>query len=121
MREIGAVNKTLLATVLLSSAMLMYGCKAPSHPDDKNAVYQALNQNKIYSIAVAQDRDKGVITLSGIVGNNASKEQAQTIAQNAAPGYSIENNIRVENAGLTNLAKPSTTPQKDEKDKTPNK
>ena len=117
MRHIDSLDKALLATVLLTSASLFYGCNSATHPDDKDAVYQSLDHSKLYSVVVSQDRDKGVITLKGIVGSDDSKTQAQQLAQKAAPGYTVDNQIRVDNAGLSDLAKPGTSPEKAEKAK----
>ena len=83
-------------------------CHNSSHPDDKQAVYSALTSSNLASVMVEQDRDKGVIKLTGVVGSADNKSRAEQVAQQSAPGYTIQNDIRVEDAGLTGMAKPGT-------------
>ncbi len=54
---------------------------------------------------VSQNRHSGVITLSGIVGSPDRKAQAESLAAQSAPGYTITNNLRVDNADLEGLEK----------------
>jgi hypothetical protein len=82
-------------------------CHNNAHPDDKQAVYSALTSNDLASVIVDQDQGKGVIKLSGVVGSDASKTRAQQVAQQAAPGYTIDNQIKVDNAGLMGMAQPA--------------
>jgi hyperosmotically inducible protein len=52
----------------LLTAFLLVGCnRAAEHPDVKDAVNSAMTQNGLGVVKVSQDRDKGVITLSGDV------------------------------------------------------
>ena len=105
------LRSTSTHIVLASSlfcAMGLAGCQA-KHPDDKAAVYSALDKNLLDSVVVDQDREKGLITLTGIVGSEQSKAQAQTIAQNAAPGYTIQNNLSVNDSGMMKNANPKDT------------
>jgi hyperosmotically inducible protein len=83
------------AAVLLSSAMVIAGCNKASHPDEKAAVNNSLNSNNLSAVSVSQDRDKGVITLSGNVDSTDAKTQAETLAKQAAPDYTIANEIGV--------------------------
>jgi osmotically-inducible protein OsmY len=91
-----------LGTGMLAGLLALAGCHN-GHPDDKMAVYNALNSHDLASVEVYQDRDGGVITLRGIVGSAESKARAVSIAQQAAPGYTIRDQMRVEAAGLQNL------------------
>jgi hypothetical protein len=81
-------------------------CHTASHPDDKQAVYSTLDQNDLASVIVDQDRGNGVIKLSGIVGSQSRKDHAQQLAQQAAPGYTIDNQLKVDQSGVLNA--PST-------------
>src|SRR5208337_3147561 len=70
----------------------------------KGAVVNSLKSNNISSVDVSQNRDKGIITLTGKVGTDDAKQQAASLAQQAAPDYTIANEIGVrppeaENAG----------------------
>ncbi len=90
------------AAVLLSSARVIAGCNKASHPDEKAAVNNSLNSNNLSAVSVSQDRDKGVITLSGNVDSADAKSQAETLAMSAAPDYTIANEIGVRPAQAAN-------------------
>lgn len=84
------------AGALLAGAMMIAGCHTnASHPDDKDAVTNALKQNQLGNLDVSQDRDKGVITLTGKVDTEQQKDLAANLAEGAAPGYTIANEVGV--------------------------
>lgn len=84
------------AGVILAGAMTLAGCHTnATHPDDKDAVNSALKQNNLGNLDVSQDRDKGVITLTGKVDTDQQKDLAANLAQGAAPGYTIANEVGV--------------------------
>jgi len=93
-----------LGAVLVVGLLALPGCQN-GHPDDKQAVYNALNQHALSSIDVFQDRRNGELTLRGIVASPDLKASAETLAQQAAPGYTIKNQIQVQSAGLEDLEK----------------
>ncbi|HEY3707252.1 MAG TPA: hypothetical protein VGL22_19480 [Terracidiphilus sp.] len=82
-------------------------CRTNTHPDNKQAVFDALTSHDLASVMVDQDQGKGIIKLTGVVGSPDRKDSAQQVAQQAAPGYTIDNQIRVEDIGLTSTAQPS--------------
>ncbi len=82
------------AAVLLGGAMVIAGCNK-SHPDEKSAVSNSLNSNNLSIVSVSQDRDKGVMTLSGNVDTDDAKSRAESLARQAAPDYTIANEIGV--------------------------
>lgn len=90
----------LNSSALLVCTLALSGCHGSQHPDDRMAVYNALDKNDLRSVTVAQDRDAGTITLSGVVGSMSSRQQAENIARNAAPGYQIADKIQVQSTGL---------------------
>jgi hyperosmotically inducible protein len=90
----------LFASGALLAATLATGCRGGNHPEVKLAVYNTLDQNDLRSVTVTEDRSAGVITLSGIVGADDRKQRAEQLAQQAAPGYSIVDRIKVDDAGL---------------------
>lgn len=93
-----------LGAIMLVGLLALVGCQS-EHPDVKQAVYSALNQHDMASVEVFQDRRKGEITLRGIVGSRDQKTQAETVAQQAAPGYTIKDQIGVESAGIEGMEK----------------
>jgi hyperosmotically inducible periplasmic protein len=100
------------ASVLLACALALSGCHTGSHPDGQKAVYNNLDKSELRSITVHQDRGSGVITLTGIVGSNQRKSQAEEIARQAAPGYSIRNNLQVDSSGLQGMVKQAVAKSK---------
>ena len=94
-----SVAATLLAASLLVAGC-MTGCMRSGHPDVKLAVYNALDEHDLRSVTVSEDRQAGVITLSGIVGANDRRQSAEQLAHQNAPGYSIVNRIQVDSARL---------------------
>jgi hyperosmotically inducible periplasmic protein len=93
-----------LGAILFVGLLAMAGCEN-EHPDDKQAVYDALHGHDLSTIDVFQDRRKGEITLRGIVAGPDLKTRAEAITQQAAPGYTIKNQIQVQSAGLEDLEK----------------
>ncbi|MEO6964944.1 MAG: BON domain-containing protein [Acidobacteriaceae bacterium] len=92
----------------LAAGLMVAGCSSnPKYPDSKDAVNNSLTQNSLGSIHVSQDRDKGVITLTGTVPADDQKSQAESVAKQAAPRYTIADQIAVvppENASATKSA-----------------
>lgn len=64
-----------------------------------------MTQNNLGVVKVSQDREKGVLTLTGDVDSADKKTQAQTVAQQAAPGYAISNELGVRPVGDESQAK----------------
>jgi hyperosmotically inducible protein len=93
-----------LAGVALVGLLALVGCQS-GHPDVKQTVYNILNQHDLRSVEVFQDRSKGEITLRGIVASLDQKSSADSLAQQAAPGYTIKDQIQVQSAGLEGMEK----------------
>ncbi len=94
-----------LAAIIVGIFMLV-GCnKQAQHPDVKDAVNSAMTQNGLGVVSVSQDRDKGVITLSGDVETPDKKAEAESLARQAAPGYSIADEIGIRPIGQESQAK----------------
>lgn len=102
MRHIASMRVSLLTTsvALLAGGLFIAGCHMNERPDDKSAIYKTLDENNLSSITVSQDRRSGVITLTGIVGDPASKPLAENLAAKAAPGYSISDQIQYLPTGI---------------------
>jgi hyperosmotically inducible protein len=92
----------LSSAAILAGVMAVAGCNKPSHPDEKSAVNDALKNNNLGSISVSQDRDKGVMTLKGDVASQDMKNQAENIAKQAAPDYTVADEIGVRPPGESN-------------------
>jgi BON domain len=71
-----------------------------THADDRQAIYRALSSQELTSVTVDQDQDQGVIRLRGIVDSTSLRDRAHQLAEHAAPGYTIDDQIEVNRAGL---------------------
>ena len=96
-----------LALVAIMSVGLAVGCshQKANTPAMKDNVEQALNQNGLAKVNVDEDRDKGVVTLKGDVQSADEKQRAEKIAQQAAPGRVIANELAVRPSGMEDTAK----------------
>ncbi|MGA2534679.1 MAG: hypothetical protein ABSF53_01600 [Terracidiphilus sp.] len=87
------------SAAVLAGVLGIAGCHlAPA--DAQASVYKALDSKDFASVMVSQNRETGVITLTGIVGAADRKSRAEAIAKQAAPSYTIVDNIRVDSSGL---------------------
>ena len=93
------------ASVLIS-ALVITGCqKQSARPDERTAVTSSLNSNNLGDVSVSQDQEKGVMTLTGDVGSDDQKAQAENLAKHAAPDYTIADEIGVRPLGAEGQAK----------------
>ncbi len=94
------------SVAILAGALVVSGCNNKSaHPDEKAAVTNALSNNSLSDVSVSQDQDKGVMTLTGDVASADQKSQAEALAKQAAPDYSVANEIGVRPTGAEGQAK----------------
>src|SRR5262249_48383784 len=94
------------SVVALTGALAIAGCQnQPAHPDEKAAVTNSLKTNNLGDVSVSQDRDKGVMTLTGDVNSEDLKSQAAVLAKQAAPDYTISDEIGVRPQGAESQAK----------------
>jgi hyperosmotically inducible protein len=89
----------LSSVAILAGAMAVAGCNKPAHPDEKSAVNDALKNSSLSAVSVSQDRDKGVMTLKGNLDSQDMKNQAENLAKQAAPDYTIADEIGVRPPG----------------------
>jgi hyperosmotically inducible periplasmic protein len=95
MKPIRSHSFLLASAVVLAGSMLMAGCNNKAHPDEKAAVTNSLNGNNLSNVSVSQDRDKGFMTLKGDVDSADAKDRAESLARQAAPDYTVANEIGV--------------------------
>jgi hyperosmotically inducible protein len=97
-----------LASVVFAAAFILgAGCnqQQAKAPDVKDNVKQGLDQAGLRDVSVSQDRDKGVVTLTGTVNSDADKSQAESIARAAAVGQVVSNQVAVRPPGEESMAK----------------
>ena len=102
--------KTFTLSSFIGVLLALYGstgCTRPStkSPDVASPIRQSLNQAGLKDVSVDQDRDKGVVTLSGHVASDDAKSQAESIAKSIAGGEVVSNQVAVIPVGEEKIAK----------------
>ena len=100
--------KSKMVSGLLTCTLMMFalGCsQTPRNASAKEEVERALNQSGLANIGVAEDRDKGVITLTGDVATQDDKDKAGGVAKSVAGSLVIANQIGVRPPGFASEAK----------------
>ena len=99
--------KSFLATSTLVLAGGLWGCSnSPAKsPDVSASIRQGLNAAGFKDVSVSEDRDKGVVTLTGHVPGDAEKSQAQNTATSLSQGLVVANEIAVVAPGVESQAK----------------
>jgi hyperosmotically inducible protein len=77
----------------------------PQAPDVKASIQQGIDQAGLKDVSVSQDRDKGVVTLTGTVSTDSDKSQAMSIAQSIAGSEVVSNEIAIRPVGEESTAK----------------
>ena len=83
------------ALAALGLLVLLPGCSSGKSPDVGPQIRQSLDQAGLHNVNVHQDRDKGVITLTGDVNSEDDKSKAESIAKSAAGSLVVANEIAV--------------------------
>jgi hyperosmotically inducible protein len=94
----------LVAFFVLGS---LYACSntPTKSPDVADNIRKALDQANFKDVSVSQDRDKGVVTLTGTTASEADKAQAESIAKSIAASQVVANQIAVRPPGNESVAK----------------
>jgi osmotically-inducible protein OsmY len=100
------MNKKWMAGACLIGAFAVAGCNRENaaSPDIADSIEKSLDDANIDDVSVDQDREKGIVRLSGSVASDAEKVQAEAIAKAAAPRDVVANEIRVLPAGMEGRA-----------------
>jgi osmotically-inducible protein OsmY len=95
---------SLLAVVVIGT---LAGCSMTTTKaaDVSEGLRTSLDQAGFKDVSVSQDRDKGVVTLSGHVAAGSDKSQAESIAKNIAGSQVVSNQIAVIPPGDASAAK----------------
>jgi hyperosmotically inducible periplasmic protein len=93
-----------LLAVLLAGGLI--GCSSTNKTADVSGdVRKSLDQAGFKNVSASDDRDKGVVTISGRVATDAEKAQAESIAASQAAGQVVANQIAVIPPGAEHEAK----------------
>jgi hyperosmotically inducible protein len=105
MKYLNLQHNLLPGAALLLGTLAVAGCHhQTAHPDEKSAVTDTLKTNNLSAVNVSQDRDQGVITLTGNVTSEDQKAQAESLAKQSAPDYTVADEIGVRPAGDSSQA-----------------
>lgn len=74
-------------------------------PDVADSIRQSLERASLHDVSVKQDRDAGVVTLTGTVATDVEKSQAEALARQYALNQVVANEIVVAPAGIESQAK----------------
>jgi hyperosmotically inducible periplasmic protein len=98
--------KLRLGGVLSLGLILLTACSAPTKaPDVTGTIKDSLKDAGLRDVSVSQDRDKGVVTLSGNVAEESDKVRAAEIAKSVAGNQVVANEIAVVPRGVESDAK----------------
>jgi osmotically-inducible protein OsmY len=83
------------------------GCsgKSTKSPDIADNIRKSLDQAGFKDVTVSQDRDKGIVTLSGPVARDNDKLQAESLTKSLAGAQGVANQIVVLPTGMEKNAK----------------
>src|SRR5579862_3528642 len=89
------MRHTLVVPTLLVVGLLT-GCTVTGKsPDVSDGIRSSLDQHGLKDISVSEDRDKGVVTLTGHVAADSDKAQAESLAKAIAGPQVVANEIIV--------------------------
>src|SRR6202790_1170300 len=97
--------KMILAVFPLLLAGMLSGCSGNKTPDVTDNIRKSLDQAGFKDVSVSEDRDKGVVTLTGTVPTDTDKQQAESIAKSTAPSLVVADQISVRPPGNESEAK----------------
>jgi hyperosmotically inducible periplasmic protein len=102
MKTLRTVYVLLIAIAIAATVACSNQSKAP---DVANDVRHALDQAGLNDVSVSQDRDRGVVTLSGKVKTDDNKGRAESIAKSVAGNEIVSNEIAVRPTGDESTAR----------------
>lgn len=108
-------NKVTGIVLALAVAGLATGCAQDQgdQPDVQQDVETALNDAGFEDVSVDQDRDRGIVTLSGEVNTEQDRQRAEQAARAAAGSMIVANEIGVRPEGREGRAEDVATAQDD--------
>src|ERR1700743_3082117 len=105
-RRVMTVRRLSLAVLPVVWAGALRGGSATNKPPDvSDNMRKSLDQAGYKDVSVSQDRDKGVVTLSGTVATDSDKAQAESIAKAGAGSQVVADQIAVRPPGNESDAK----------------
>src|SRR5215475_13860301 len=103
--NLNLLKNTSAGTLLAVALLVGCGTSPTKSPDVTAQIRQGLEQAGLKDVSVDQDRDKGVVTLTGTVNSEADKAQAESIARSVAGLQVVSDQIGVRPIGDEGRAK----------------
>jgi osmotically-inducible protein OsmY len=98
--------KPIVLSLTISIVTFFVGCSTePKSPPVADNIRKSLDQPAFKNVSVSQDREKGVVTLTGHVATGAEKTEAEAIARSNAEGQVVADQIAVLPPGDASAAK----------------
>ena len=94
-----------IGTLLIIGGMASCSDTPTKSPDVADSIRRSLDQAGLKDVSVSQDRDKGVVTLTGNAASEADKTQAESIAKSFAGSQVVSDQIAVRPPGNESIAK----------------
>jgi hyperosmotically inducible protein len=94
-----------IGTLLILAGMAACSDTPTKSPDVTDNLRRSLDQAGLKDVSVSQDRDKGVITLTGTTASESDKSQAESIAKSIAGPQVVSDQIAVRPPGDESTAK----------------
>ena len=100
-------NKLAYTLLGLLTIGTLSGCSSSptAAPDVTGNIRTSLDQAGLKDVNVSQDRDKGVVTLTGTTASDSDKSQAEAITRSIAGTQVVANQIAVRPPGNESVAK----------------
>jgi hyperosmotically inducible periplasmic protein len=94
-----------IGTLLILAGMAACSDTPTKSPDVTDNLRRSLDQAGLKDVSVSQDRDKGVVTLTGTTASESDKSQAESIARSIAGPQVVSDQIAVRPPGDESTAK----------------
>jgi hyperosmotically inducible periplasmic protein len=98
-------KRMILWVFPLLVAGMLSGCSSNQAPDVTDNIRKSLDQAGFKDVSVSEDREKGVVTLTGNVPTDSDKQQAESIAKSNAPNLVVADQVSVRPPGNESEAK----------------
>jgi hyperosmotically inducible periplasmic protein len=94
-----------IGTLLILAGLAACSNTPTKSPDVTDNLRRSLDQAGLKDVSVSQDRDKGVVTLTGTTASESDKSQAESIAKSIAGPQVVSDQIAVRPPGDESTAK----------------
>ncbi len=94
-----------IGSLLIAASLAACSAEPTKSSDVADSIRKSLDQAGLKDVRVSQDRDKGVVTLTGTTASDADKAQAESIAKTIAGSQVVSDEIAVRPPGDESTAR----------------